>query len=47
VRSQLPNHNPAHEELPALAGQWFDRYDAGYDVTAWYTAGQKAGALNG
>ena len=41
VRSQLPNHNPAHEELPALAGRWFDRYDAGYDVTAWYTAGQR------
>jgi predicted metal-dependent hydrolase len=47
VRSQLPNHNPAHEELPALAGQWFDRYDAGYDVTAWYTAGHQAGAVNG
>lgn len=38
VRSQLPNHNPAHEKLPVLAGQWFDRYDAGYDVTHWYTA---------
>lgn len=38
VRSQLPNHNPAHETLPELAGQWFDRYDAGYDVTHWYTA---------
>jgi len=37
VRSQLPNHNPAHEKLPALAGEWFDRYDAGYDVTNWYT----------
>lgn len=38
VRSQMPNHKPAHEKLPALAGEWFDRYDAGYDVTNWYTA---------
>jgi len=38
VRSQIPGHNPAHEKLPALAAQWFDRYDAGYDVTHWYTA---------
>ncbi|MEE2031660.1 metal-dependent hydrolase [Rhodococcus chondri] len=38
VRSQMPRHDPAHENLPALAGVWFDRYDAGYDVTKWYTA---------
>ncbi|WP_054812728.1 metal-dependent hydrolase [Nocardia arizonensis] len=38
VRSQLPKHNPEHENLPELAGVWFDRYDAGYDVTHWYTA---------
>ena len=38
VRSQIPGHNPAHEKLPALAQVWFDRYDAGYDVTRWYTA---------
>ncbi len=38
VRSQLPNHNPAHEKLPALADQWFRRYDDGYDVSRWYTA---------
>ncbi|HET9874974.1 MAG TPA: metal-dependent hydrolase [Mycobacterium sp.] len=38
VRSQLPNHDPAHEKLPALAGEWFARYDDGYDVTNWYTA---------
>ena len=38
VRSQIPGHNPAHEKLPTLAGEWFDRYDAGYDVTHWYTA---------
>jgi hypothetical protein len=38
VRSQLPNHNPAHENIPALAEEWFARYDDGYDVTNWYTA---------
>lgn len=38
VRSQLPNHNPAHEKLPALADLWFRRYDDGYDVSRWYTA---------
>ncbi len=38
VRSQMPRHNPAHEKLPALAGEWFARYDAGYDVQRWYTA---------
>ncbi|MFR9751847.1 metal-dependent hydrolase [Nocardia sp. 004] len=38
IRSQLPKHNPAHEKLPALADLWFDRYEAGYDVTHWYTA---------
>ncbi|ORW72772.1 metal-dependent hydrolase [Mycobacterium saskatchewanense] len=38
VRSQIPGHNPAHEKLPVLAEEWFRRYDAGYDVTHWYTA---------
>ncbi|MFI6868901.1 metal-dependent hydrolase [Nocardia sp. NPDC050406] len=38
IRSQLPKHNPDHEKLPALADVWFERYDAGYDVTHWYTA---------
>lgn len=38
VRSQIPGHNPARQELPALAAEWFDRYDAGYDVTRWYTS---------
>jgi predicted metal-dependent hydrolase len=42
VRSQIPGHNPAHEKLPALAAEWFDRYDAGYDVTHWYTAGKQS-----
>ena len=39
VRSQLPNHNPAHEKLPGLADLWFRRYADGYDVSRWYTAG--------
>ncbi|WP_181697379.1 metal-dependent hydrolase [Nocardia sp. GTS18] len=38
IRSQTPGHNPAHEKLPDLAGEWFRRYDEGYDVTRWYTA---------
>lgn len=41
VRSQLPKHNPDHEDLPVLAEQWFRKYDEGYDVTRWYTADQK------
>ncbi|MFE3446038.1 metal-dependent hydrolase [Nocardia sp. NPDC059180] len=39
-RSQMPKHDPTHENLPALAGRWFERYDAGYDCTRWYTADQ-------
>ena len=38
VRSQMPKHDPTHEKLPALADEWFTRYDAGYDCTRWYTA---------
>lgn len=38
VRSQLPRHSPEHEDLPVLADEWFTRFDAGYDVTRWYTA---------
>ncbi|QNG20709.1 metal-dependent hydrolase [Rhodococcus triatomae] len=37
VRSQLPRHDPAHEKLPALADEWFRRYENGDDVTLWYT----------
>lgn len=44
VRSQIPGHNPAHEHLPALADEWFRRYDAGYEVTQWYTAADKQSA---
>jgi predicted metal-dependent hydrolase len=36
--SQTPFHNPAHEPLPELASRWFKRWDAGADVTRWYTA---------
>ncbi|WP_028476548.1 metal-dependent hydrolase [Nocardia sp. CNY236] len=42
VRSQLPNHNPGHEKLPALASEWFERHAAGYDVTRWYTAAKES-----
>ncbi|OBF24977.1 metal-dependent hydrolase [Mycobacterium sp. ACS4331] len=45
VRSQIPGHDPAHEKLPALAQEWFDRYDQGYEVTRWYTAGNKVDAV--
>ncbi|SBS75587.1 conserved hypothetical protein [uncultured Mycobacterium sp.] len=38
VRSQIPGHNPAHQTLPALATEWLARYDAGDDVTRWYTS---------
>lgn len=44
VRSQLPKHDPTHEKLPELAGRWFERYDAGYDCTRWYTAEQSLAA---
>lgn len=42
VRSQMPNHKPAHEDIPVLATEWFARYDDGYDVTKWYTAEEKS-----
>ncbi|AQT79181.1 metal-dependent hydrolase [Mycolicibacterium litorale] len=38
MRSQLPGHDPAKHKLPALAAEWLERYEAGYDVTRWYTA---------
>jgi predicted metal-dependent hydrolase len=38
LRSQTPFHNPAHEQLPAFADDWFARWDRGGDVTRWYTA---------
>ncbi|NEW26094.1 metal-dependent hydrolase [Nocardia cyriacigeorgica] len=48
-RSQMPKHDPTHENLPELADRWFARYDAGYDCTRWYTADQNtsvASAVN-
>ncbi len=41
----MPKHDPAHEKLPELADRWFERYDAGYDCTRWYTAEQRTDAL--
>lgn len=38
VRSQIPGHDPESAKLPAMARVWHDRYNAGYDVTRWYTA---------
>ena len=46
VRSQMPKHNPDHEKLPALADVWFRRFDAGYDVSHWYTAETVGGRNN-
>jgi predicted metal-dependent hydrolase len=42
MRSQLPGHNPAKQKLPRFAVEWLARYEAGYDVTRWYTAGNQA-----
>ncbi|MGV9800413.1 metal-dependent hydrolase [Mycobacterium sp. NPDC003449] len=41
VRSQIPGHDPARENLPVLADEWFARYEQGYEVTRWYTAGRR------
>nr|WP_240163637.1 metal-dependent hydrolase [Mycolicibacterium sphagni] len=38
VRSQIPGHKPAKQKLPAFAAEWLARYEAGCDVTRWYTA---------
>jgi predicted metal-dependent hydrolase len=43
VRSQIPGHNPAHEKVPPLADEWCKRYEAGYEVTQWYTADKQRG----
>lgn len=44
IRSQLPLHDPAQEDLPALAAQWLRRYDDGEDCTRWYASTLAAGA---
>jgi predicted metal-dependent hydrolase len=36
--SQTPFHDPANEPLPQFADRWFERWNAGADVTHWYTA---------
>jgi predicted metal-dependent hydrolase len=36
--SQTPFHDPAPQPLPEFADEWFARWDAGSDVTRWYTA---------
>jgi predicted metal-dependent hydrolase len=41
MRSQLPGHNPSKQKLPPFAMEWLARYEAGYDVTHWYTAGNQ------
>jgi predicted metal-dependent hydrolase len=35
--SQTPFHNPDHQRLPPFADEWFERWNAGGDVTRWYT----------
>ena len=42
MRSQIPGHNPAKQKIPRFAVEWLARYEAGYDVTHWYTAGNQA-----
>ncbi|MCX2933580.1 metal-dependent hydrolase [Mycobacterium sp. CVI_P3] len=41
MRSQVPGHNPAKQEMPRLAKEWLARYDAGHDVSRWYTSGNQ------
>lgn len=36
--SQTPGHDPVHQPLPEFAARWFAHYDAGGDVTHWYTS---------
>jgi len=31
-----PYFDPADEAIPSFAGQWFDRFERGDDVTHWY-----------
>ncbi|CAN5788146.1 metal-dependent hydrolase [soil metagenome] len=37
MRSQIPGHDPAQQQLPAFATEWLARHKAGYDVTRWYS----------
>jgi hypothetical protein len=36
ILSQNPYFDPANEALPSFAGEWFERYERGDDVTHWY-----------
>lgn len=36
VQSQDPFFDPADENLPVFADEWFDRYERGDDITHWY-----------
>lgn len=38
LRSQMPNHDPEDQPLPAFAAQWLERYDRGEDVVRWYSS---------
>lgn len=38
VMSQLPNHDPEHQPLPAFAARWLERYARGEDVVRWYSS---------
>lgn len=44
VRSQMPGHSPAKAPTPAFADHWFEAYDAGRDVTVWYSGADLATA---
>jgi hypothetical protein len=33
--------------MPALAAEWLARYEAGYDVTRWYTAASEGHVSQG
>ena len=36
VRSQNPFFDPADENLPVFAEEWFERYERGDDISHWY-----------
>lgn len=40
--SQMPNHDPAHQPLPAWAGTWMAEYERGTDMTAFTPSGKSA-----
>jgi predicted metal-dependent hydrolase len=44
IRSQVPGHSPAKAPTPEFADRWFRAYDAGRDVTTWYSGAAVATA---